>query len=166
MQPLEAFTSMTSPIGRIFIVERENKISAIFFKDEWTKLKWPAPKPIKKESLLLKRCKKQLQEYFKGLRSDFNLPLSLEGTEFQQRAWKELTKIPYGQTISYGEQARRMKRPRAVRAVGASNGKNRLPIIVPCHRVIASNGKLHGYAGGLHIKERLLRLEQSRALKA
>ena len=103
----------------------------------------------------------QLTEYFAGQRTEFSLPLAAQGTDFQKRVWAELTKIPYGHTISYGELARRLGNPNASRAVGLANGKNPISIVVPCHRVIGASGKLTGYGGGLARKEALLALEQS-----
>lgn len=103
---------------------------------------------------------RQLQEYFAGKREDFDLPLAPRGTPFQQKVWKQLCRIPYGETISYGELARSIGNLNASRAVGLANGSNPIPIIIPCHRVIGSNGKLTGYGGGLPIKEKLLALEQ------
>jgi methylated-DNA-[protein]-cysteine S-methyltransferase len=102
---------------------------------------------------------RQLREYFAGKRRNFTVPVDLAGTPFQQRAWAEMQKIAYGSTISYAQQAARMKKPRAVRAVGSANGANPIPIIVPCHRVVASNGGLGGYALGLAMKRRLLEIE-------
>ena len=102
----------------------------------------------------------QLTEYFAGRRQTFELPLAPEGTPFQQRVWSALLDVPYGETISYGELASRIGRWSASRAVGLANGSNPLPIVIPCHRVIGSNGTLTGYGGGLAIKERLLALER------
>lgn len=104
-------------------------------------------------------ARKQLDEYFAGKRKDFDLPLQLSGTEFQVQVLEELQRIPYGETTSYGDIAQRIGRPKAVRAVGAANGRNPIPIIVPCHRVIGSGGALTGFGGGLDTKEALLRLE-------
>jgi methylated-DNA-[protein]-cysteine S-methyltransferase len=101
----------------------------------------------------------QLKEYFAGERHDFDLPLRLNGTEFQLLVLEELQRIPYGETTSYGDIAERIGRPKAVRAVGAANGRNPIPIIVPCHRVIGRSGDLTGFGGGLDTKEALLRLE-------
>jgi methylated-DNA-[protein]-cysteine S-methyltransferase len=103
---------------------------------------------------------RQLDEYFAGTRRRFDLPLAPAGTPFQQRVWQGLTEIPYGETISYAELARRIGRPAAVRAVGAANGRNPLAIVVPCHRVIGSDGRLVGYGGGLPVKAALLELER------
>ncbi len=102
---------------------------------------------------------RQLDAYFEGELRNFTLPLSLEGSEFQLRVWKTLITIPYGETISYGQLACRVGNPKAARAVGLANGSNPIPIIVPCHRVIGSDGSLTGYGGGLPIKKALLSLE-------
>ena len=102
---------------------------------------------------------RQLREYFAGKRSDFELPLAPEGTAFQRSVWGKLREIPYGETISYGELARRVGNPKASRAVGSANGKNPIPIVIPCHRVIAGDGGLGGFGGGLPTKEALLALE-------
>jgi methylated-DNA-[protein]-cysteine S-methyltransferase len=104
----------------------------------------------------------QLEDYFEKRRQTFNLALDLRGTPFQLRTWQALREIPYGQTITYGEQARRMDQAKAVRAVGLANGRNPLPIIIPCHRVIGKNGALTGYSGGLERKRFLLELETGR----
>jgi methylated-DNA-[protein]-cysteine S-methyltransferase len=101
----------------------------------------------------------QLAEYFAGMRTEFDLPLDLAGTEFQRRAWFALLEIPYGKTRTYAEQARRLGLDHGARAVGSANARNPLPIIVPCHRLVGTSGKLTGYAGGLEVKELLLRLE-------
>jgi len=110
---------------------------------------------------LLDMTVRQLDEYFSGSRRDFDLPLMLKGTGFQMEVWRLLMDIPYGATISYGELARRLGNPGAVRAVGLANNRNPLPIVVPCHRVIGADGSLTGYGGGLAIKEALLALEGS-----
>jgi methylated-DNA-[protein]-cysteine S-methyltransferase len=108
---------------------------------------------------------KQLREYFSLKRKIFDLKLDLVGTEFQKKVWNELLKIPYGETISYKELAIRLGNLASIRAVGGANGANPIPIVIPCHRVIGSDGKLVGYGGGLHIKEKLLELEGSRSLE-
>ena len=109
-----------------------------------------------------RRAAVQLVEYLEGKRTAFDLPLDLRGTEFQRRVWQALLEIPYGETRSYLEVARAIGAPHAVRAVGAANGANPVALVVPCHRVIASDGSLGGYGGGLRLKERLLAMEQSR----
>lgn len=103
----------------------------------------------------------QLGEYFAGQRRSFDLPLSPQGTEFQLRVWRELAHIPYGETISYAQLAKRLGNPNGTRAVGAANGRNPLPIVLPCHRVIGSDGSMIGFGGGLPIKDALLRLERA-----
>ena len=108
---------------------------------------------------ILSATKKQLEQYFAGKRTAFDLPLDLEGTDFQQLAWRALCRIPFGKTISYGDQAKNIKKPKAFRAVGSANGKNPIPIIVPCHRVVAGDGSLGGYSLGLKMKKQLLALE-------
>lgn len=104
-------------------------------------------------------CINQLSQYFQGERKEFDIPLSLNGTNFQKTVWAELEKIPYGETRSYGEIARLINNPKAFRAVGMANNKNPIQIIIPCHRVIGSDGKMTGYAAGLDIKQKLLKLE-------
>ena len=107
---------------------------------------------------------RQLREYFAGTRTGFDLPLAPHGTEFQRSVWRQLQAIPYGETISYGELARRVGNPKASRAVGSANGANPLPIVIPCHRVIAGNGTLGGFGGGLPMKQTLLALEQATSI--
>lgn len=109
---------------------------------------------------VLDEAERQLNEYFSGERREFDLPLRPQGTEFQLADWAALCEVPYGETASYGDIARRIGRPKAFRAVGMANHNNPISIIIPCHRVIGSNGKLTGYGGGLEIKQKLLELEQ------
>ncbi|MCE1189130.1 MAG: methylated-DNA--[protein]-cysteine S-methyltransferase [Ignavibacteria bacterium] len=125
--------------------------------------------PLKKEAMLPSLSPNaaeffgiydQLLEYFAGTRKTFDIPLDMEGTPFQKKVWKQLTRIPYGKTVSYKDVAVKIKQPEAVRAVGMANGANPVPIIVPCHRVINANGKLGGYSGGLDIKIQLLDMEK------
>jgi len=108
---------------------------------------------------IVRQAEQELREYFAGRRRTFTVKLDLEGTEFQRKAWDAMRKIPFGETISYGDQARKVGKPKAYRAVGSANGKNPIPIIVPCHRVLASDGSLGGYSLGLSMKRRLLALE-------
>lgn len=112
-----------------------------------------------KETTLLKKAKEQLDNYFAGALKFFSLPLAPQGTAFQMKVWKELCAIPYGECITYGELARRVGDPKASRAVGMANGRNPLPVFIPCHRVVGAGGKLTGYTGGIHIKEKLLFIE-------
>jgi methylated-DNA-[protein]-cysteine S-methyltransferase len=118
----------------------------------------PEPDWIFNEKPFAEACR-QLEEYFAGTRKEFDLPLHLSGTDFQVQVLEELRQIPYGETTSYGDIARRIGRPKAMRAVGAANGRNPIPIVIPCHRVIGSSGDLTGFGGGLDTKEALLRLE-------
>lgn len=108
----------------------------------------------------IQEAARQLREYFAGQRTNFDLPLAPDGTDFQKKVWRQLQDIPYGETISYGELAARVGNVKASRAVGAANGKNPIPIVIPCHRVIGANGKLTGFGGGLPVKEKLLALER------
>lgn len=144
---------MDSPIGGLRIHASAGLITAIDFG---------ATKPRKERSNdpLLDRAEEQLTAYFNGELKDFDLPLASEGSEFQKKVWAELQRIPYGETASYGDIARRLGyEPVISRAVGAANGANPIPIIVPCHRVIGADGSLTGYAGGLERKKLLLDLE-------
>ena len=138
------------PFGTLTLCARGDDLVALMLPDR------PGPAAPGGKSAVLARTARQLDEYFAGKRHDFDLPLAPEGTAFQQRVWRELMKIPFGETWSYGELARAIGRPAAARAVGAANGKNPIAIIVPCHRVIGSNGTLVGYGGGLPTKQWLL----------
>ena len=143
--------SYKTPLGNITIQEKDNKISAVSFCDVEGEMV---------ETPLIKRAYTQLCEYFARKRRVFNLPLLLEGTEFQIKVWTALQKIEYGKTLSYRDVAEIIGSPRASRAVGNANNKNKIAIIIPCHRVIGSNGSLTGYAGGLSVKKFLLNLEK------
>lgn len=155
---MTAFAYLDSPIGWLLLVADEAGLRQINFAKNGR----PAPRDAawQEDTLALRQPIDQLRAYFRGELEQFDLALRPEGTTFQQRVWSELSKIPYGQTISYGELARRINRPSASRAVGLANGQNPIPIVIPCHRVIGSGGKLTGYGGGLAIKEKLLALEK------
>ena len=140
-----------SPIGLIEIGGTPEGITSIFFVEE--------RRPDVTSNVVCAEAVIQLAEYFEGTREDFDLPLELTGTEFQQQVWQELRSIPFGQTVSYGDLARSIGKPSAVRAVGSANGDNPVSIIVPCHRVIGSDGGLTGYGGGLERKQWLLKHE-------
>jgi methylated-DNA-[protein]-cysteine S-methyltransferase len=137
------------------IAEENGAICRIFFSVEKKHDEFEI-----KETSLIKETAKQLDEYFNKKRKVFDLPIILHGTEFQVNVWKALQKIPYGETRSYGEIAAKTGNPKASRAVGMANNRNPIPIIIPCHRVIGSNGSLTGYAGGLELKQQLLELEK------
>lgn len=149
-----------SPIGTLTLVSDGEAIVYLEFENN----KYPAPKFPKGEDAIIKQAKKELDLYFAGKLKDFTVPVKPEGTEFQRACWKALTKIPYGATRSYGEQANKIGKPKAVRAVGLANGRNPIPIIIPCHRVIGANGSLTGFGGGLPTKQFLLELEQGQPL--
>ncbi|HEY7334680.1 MAG TPA: methylated-DNA--[protein]-cysteine S-methyltransferase [Bryobacteraceae bacterium] len=147
-----------SPIGKLLIAGDNECVRRIEFPNNGEPRN-PAPGWIAASTPTLDEAARQLREYFFEGRTEFELPLTPEGTEFQKTVWRELRNIPYGRTISYGELARRVGNPNASRAVGAANGANPIPIVIPCHRVIGANGKLTGFGGGLPVKERLLTLE-------
>ncbi len=143
-----------TPIGRIGIKDNGHSIIEVYF------IKAAEDKELElKETPLTKEAARQLDEYFQGKRKDFDLPLEPKGTPFQKSVWEALTTIPYGETRSYKQIAEKVNSPKAYRAVGMSNNKNPISIIIPCHRVIGANGKMVGYGGGLEIKEHLLNLE-------
>ena len=146
-----------TPIGELLLAGEDDSLSMIGFP-KGSMRRDPEPDWIFNEKPL-EKARRQLTEYFEGSRKEFDLPLSLHGTEFQVSVLQALQDIPYGETVSYGEIAKRIGRPKAVRAVGAANGRNPIPIVVPCHRVIGSSGDLTGFGGGLDTKEALLRLE-------
>jgi len=152
------FTHMESPVGRLLLAGGRAGLKWIGFSEGRAAIK-PEPDWLPSDQYLTEAIR-QLDAYFRGELRSFDLPLVLEGTTFQKTVWQELLKIPYGATVSYREIARRIGKLKAVRAVGAANGRNPLPIVVPCHRVIGSDGSLTGYGGGLQIKEFLLELER------
>lgn len=145
-----------TPLGSLTLAEENDSLTNCSFG---TSAKLPQNADIR-ETKLLKEAWRQLQQYFNGERKTFNLPLAPQGTTFQQAAWQALLTIPYGQTASYKDMAIKVGNPKACRAIGMANNKNPIGIIIPCHRVIGSNGKLVGYAGGLDIKQKLLSLEK------
>lgn len=153
---------MASPIGRLGLVANEKGLCAVVWERDLPELSKSYKKSSRSE--LLTETKKQLREYFKGQRKDFELPLVIYGTEFQKKAWKQLQKIPYGKTRSYQEQAKRLGDAKKCRAVGTANGRNPISIIVPCHRVIAKSGSLSGFGGGVEKKEFLLNLEAKKSV--
>lgn len=139
-------------IGDIEITEEDKSIIGVNFNTESI--------IEDKETELIEETYRQISEYLEGERKTFDIPIKMQGTEFQKKVWKELTKIPYGETRSYKQIAENIGNPKACRAVGMANHNNPIAIIVPCHRVIGTNNKLVGYAGGLAIKEKLLKVEQ------
>jgi methylated-DNA-[protein]-cysteine S-methyltransferase len=148
-----------SPVGLLEITADENAVTGLYFAD--------ANGKREEENInnILKDCIKQLTEYFSGKRKVFGTKVNPDGTGFQKSVWNELLKIPYGETVSYGEIAERIGNPKSVRAVGLANGSNPISIIIPCHRVIGKNGSLVGYGGGIQNKRFLLELEQKYSKK-
>jgi methylated-DNA-[protein]-cysteine S-methyltransferase len=152
---MNAYTYVDSPIGRLLLTSDGSALTGLFMEphrkaqsiDGWVEDAAVEP---------LAEAVRQLREYFAGKRREFDLPLRLQGTPFQQRVWRELTEIPFGETWSYGELAKRISKPSASRAVGLANGRNPISIMVPCHRVIGADGSLTGYGGGLPRKRWLL----------
>ncbi len=146
---------IASPVGKLRLVASEKGLVAIDVRNH---TKQETTIDASAQAILIK-TKKQLEQYFAGTRTSFDVALDLVGTEFQVQAWRALGRIPFGKTISYGQQAKNMKKPKAFRAVGSANGMNPVPIIVPCHRVVASDGSLGGYSLGLKMKKQLLAIE-------
>ncbi|HHT13482.1 MAG TPA: methylated-DNA--[protein]-cysteine S-methyltransferase [Propionibacterium sp.] len=148
---------MDSPIGPLTIVERDGGLAAIYMVEH---AHAPAPESLgERVDDALPEATRQLGEFFAGERTEFDLPLNAVGTEFQRKVWAALAEIPYGETRTYGEIAVELARPSASRAVGAAVGRNPISIVVPCHRVVGSDGRITGYAGGVERKEYLLALE-------
>jgi methylated-DNA-[protein]-cysteine S-methyltransferase len=148
-----------SPVGKLKLVARGARLAAILWERDRPNRVRLGPMREDERSPILLETARQLQEYFAGTRSRFELELDFAGTAFQQKVWAALLTIPFGETRSYGEIARQVGSPNAVRAVGAANGRNPISVIAPCHRVIGASGELTGFAGGLKAKERLLALE-------
>lgn len=151
------YVTMDSPFGAVCLVGTEAGLTRVDFQR--------GDRPVRLDPTwqgntgVLDSAKRQLQEYFQGQRRQFKLPLAPDGTPFQQRVWQEIQRIPFGTTLTYRELARRLGMPGAARAVGHANGRNPLAIVIPCHRLIGSDGQLRGYAGGIALKQRLLQHE-------
>ena len=155
-----AYKVIKSPVGKLKLVASDNALVAILWEKD-------SPRRVRLSELVrndrhpvLVETERQLSEYFSGKRRTFSIALDLKGTRFQRDVWEALLAIPFGETRSYGQLAKQLGNPRATRAVGAANGRNPVSIIVPCHRVIGSSGKLTGFAGGLETKAHLLALEK------
>jgi methylated-DNA-[protein]-cysteine S-methyltransferase len=162
MQKRYVFKVVASPVGRLTLVATDEGLAAILWEND-------PPRRVQLNIVaednghpVLIETERQLEEYFAGRRTAFALKLDLAGTAFQRKVWNALLTIPFGETRSYGQIAKQIGNPAAVRAVGAANGRNPVSIIAPCHRVIGSTGKLTGFAGGLDTKARLLALEGAR----
>ncbi|MBS0350163.1 MAG: methylated-DNA--[protein]-cysteine S-methyltransferase [Proteobacteria bacterium] len=164
LPPDVTYDRMASPVGELTIITSPQGLHAILWGGDFKNPQYEkflnCLNPSVNEPTIL-ATKNQLSEYFQGERKKFDLPLVIQGTDFQIRVWNELLKIPYAQTISYGEQAEKISDKNKARAVGMANGRNPIPIIIPCHRVIGSKGHLTGFGGGLSNKAYLLKLENS-----
>jgi methylated-DNA-[protein]-cysteine S-methyltransferase len=154
IDPRVRFAKLSTPVGTLTLVAGDLGLRAVLFPGEA-----PPEGAVGGPHPRLASAERQLREYFAGERLEFELPLDLAGTPFQRRAWLALSSIPYGTTVSYSEQARRLGHPRAARAVGAANGRNPVPIVLPCHRLVGVRGALTGYGGGLDVKRALLEHE-------
>ncbi len=150
------YLTTPQPVGQLEIIASEKGLVAVLWRDDE---RWDFRHSKLEANVITEQTEQQLKEYFAGDRRDFDLPLDLRGTDFQKMVWESLATIPFGETVSYAEQAARLGRPTAVRAVASANGSNPVSIILPCHRVVGSNGKLTGYAGGLAAKRFLLEHE-------
>ncbi len=158
--------TVQSPAGELaFAVDQNGALISLHFAESEERRDmeedlWDEGFEVSRDEVRTARAREELREYYAGERREFGLPLALVGSEWQKAVWTELTRIPYGETRSYGEIADRLDSPGAARAVGRANATNRLPLVVPCHRVIAADGSLGGFNGGLHLKERLLEHER------
>lgn len=161
MNTTQYYDTMQSPIGDLLLISDGKALTGLHFDNEG---QIAARSMAFRDRKVLKHAREQLQRYFAGELRDFDLPLVTAGTPFQQRVWRALGTIAYGETISYGELARRIGRPTATRAAGLANGRNPISIVVPCHRVIGADGSLAGYNGGLARKRWLLAHERDNSL--
>lgn len=150
------YKKINSPLGTLTLVEEDEKLSGIFYENEEVNL----TNIKEKDTELLLKTEKEINEYFLGKRKSFDIPLKLKGTHYQLKVWKELMNIKYNELLTYKDIAIKINNPKSFRAVGLANNKNRIPIIIPCHRVIGSNKKLIGYSAGLDKKEFLINLER------
>ncbi len=146
------YAVMSTPLGELTLASSDKGLVSILFGSH-------VPQGSVQDEQSNGICVQQIAEYFQGHRTAFDFPLDFQGTAFQMAVWRELLRIPYGETRTYGQIARKLGKPAAARAVGMANHDNRLPIVIPCHRVVGHDGSLTGYAGGLHIKQQLLNIE-------
>jgi methylated-DNA-[protein]-cysteine S-methyltransferase len=159
-----AYKMMESPVGQLKLVASDKGLVAILWENDSPRRVRLSEAVLDEQHPVLVETERQLSEYFAGRRRAFSLALDARGTDFQKGVWEALLAIPFGETRSYGQLAKQLGNPRATRAVGAANGRNPISIVVPCHRVIGSSGKLTGFAGGLDAKARLLDLERAEQL--
>jgi methylated-DNA-[protein]-cysteine S-methyltransferase len=155
-----AYKMMESPVGKLNLVASDKGLVAILWENDSPRRVRLSELVANEQHPVLVETERQLGEYFAGKRKTFSVPLDMRGTRFQKNVWESLLAIPFGETRSYAHLAQQLGNPRATRAVGAANGRNPVSIIVPCHRVIGSSGKLTGFAGGLDVKAHLLSLEK------
>ncbi|MGC1460294.1 MAG: methylated-DNA--[protein]-cysteine S-methyltransferase [Steroidobacteraceae bacterium] len=155
------YQTMKSPVGELTLVGSDRGLAAVLWEDDDPSRLGPGAMTLDPRHPVLRQAQRELAEYFAGKRRSFNVKLDPNGTQFQNKVWKALRTIPFGETRSYGQIADQIGSSKAVRAVGAANGRNPIPIIVPCHRVIGADGTLTGFAGGLAIKAQLLALERA-----
>jgi methylated-DNA-[protein]-cysteine S-methyltransferase len=153
------YKMIESPVGKLKLIASDNGLAAILWEKDDPRRVRLGPIEPDPNNRFLKQAETQLKAYFKGELKKFTVPLDFKGTDFQKSVWAALLTIPFGETRSYSEIAKQIGRPEASRAVGAANGRNPISIIAPCHRVLGTNGKLTGFAGGLEAKDQLLRLE-------
>jgi len=156
-----AYETIDSPVGKLTLVASDKGLVAVLWEKEKPNRVRVGELEQRRTHPILARAERQIGEYFGGKRKNFSLSLDMRGTAFQKQVWNALLAIPFGETKSYGDLAKRLGNPQAARAVGAATGKNPISIIVPCHRLIGSSGKLTGFAGGLEAKTRLLQLERN-----
>lgn len=154
------YKTLTSPVGELTLVANDHALKAVLWENDDPKRVPLGQLQQKDNHPVLLKTERQLREYFAGHRVTFDLPMEFTGTDFQRSVWQALLSIPFGETRSYAQIARQVGNPSAVRAVGAANGRNPISIIAPCHRVIGSNGKLTGFAGGMEAKAFLLKMEK------
>ena len=160
----ETYTTMPSPVGDLLLTGEGGRLTGLYLpSDRYARHAAANRGTLPRDDAAFAEARRQLEEYFAGERGSFDLPVAPAGTPFQQRVWAELQRIGYGTTITYAELAARIGRPTAIRAAGAANGANPVSIVIPCHRVIGSNGALTGYGGGLEAKRFLLELERAGA---
>jgi methylated-DNA-[protein]-cysteine S-methyltransferase len=151
-----ALNRHATPIGTLILIGNDRKLCGVIYGPMWQRFERDFGSAVERETPVLTRTRGQLDQYFAGRRRTFDLPMELRGTPFQIRAWHALDAIPFGETRTYGEQATVIRAPKAFRAVGRANGLNPISIVLPCHRVIGSDGTLTGYGGGLAAKRFLL----------
>jgi methylated-DNA-[protein]-cysteine S-methyltransferase len=160
------YSTWKSPVGNLHLIAGDEALLSLSFDRNMPAIlkRLGVIELNEQENSIIRQAKAELGEYFQGLRTNFQVPVELHGTEFQKRVWESLLRIPYGERISYRDQARSLAHETAVRAVGSANGRNPVAIIVPCHRVVRSDNTLGGYAGGLEVKDHLLMLESGNSL--